>query len=93
MKKILKKEALVETIKSFGKIFIVGFVAYRILKDELFNISYLTETDTRGILEFVSHISFKIVLHTCGVLGVLALLDLAYVKWQFTENLKMTKEG
>jgi len=92
MKRLFNKQAAVESIKSFVKIFIVGYVAYGILKDELFNISYLTETDTRGILEFVSHISFKIVLHTCGVLGVLALLDLAYVKWQFTENLKMTKE-
>ena len=92
LKRIFNKQAAVESIKSFFKIFIVGYIAYGILKDELFNISYLTETDTRGILEYVSHLSFKIVLHTCGVLGVLALLDLAYVKWQFIENLKMTKE-
>lgn len=92
VKKIFKKEALVETIKSFSKIFIVGFIAYRILKDELYNVMYLTETDTQGILEYVGHISFKIVLHTCGFLAILAILDLAFVKWQFIQNLKMTKE-
>jgi flagellar biosynthetic protein FlhB len=92
LKRIFKKEAAVESLKSFAKIFIVGYIAYGILKDELSNISYLTETDIQGILEYVGHISFKIVLHTCGVLGVLALLDLAFVKWQFVQNLKMTKE-
>jgi flagellar biosynthesis protein FlhB len=92
LKRIFKKEAAVESIKSFVKIFIVGYIAYGILKDELSNISYLTESGIQGILEYVSHISFKIVLHTCGVLGVLALLDLAFVKWQFIQNLKMTKE-
>src|SRR6266498_2382380 len=75
LKRLFNKQAAVESIKSFIKIFIVGYVAYGILKNELFNISYLTETDTLGILEYVSHISFKIVLHTCGVLDVLALLD------------------
>jgi flagellar biosynthesis protein FlhB len=92
LKRIFSKKAAVESIKSFAKIFIVGYIAYGILKDELFNLSYLTESDIGGIVEFVSHLSFKIVLHTCGVLGVLSLLDLAYVKWQFKDSLKMSKQ-
>jgi len=90
--RFFRKEALVESVKSFVKIIIVGFVAYRILKDEVYNILYLTETDMNGILDFVGHISFKLVLHSCGMLLILALLDLAFVKWQFIQNLKMTKQ-
>jgi flagellar biosynthetic protein FlhB len=91
-KRFFKKEALVESIKSFVKIFIVGYVAYRILKDEILSVLYLTETDMNGILEFVGHISFKLVLHACGMLMILSLLDFAFVKWQFIQNLKMTKQ-
>jgi flagellar biosynthetic protein FlhB len=92
MKKIFKKEAALETVKSLIKIVIVGYIAYSILKDEIYNVMYLTETDVGGIMEFVSHVSFKIVLHTCGLLFILALLDLAFVKWKYIQDLKMTKQ-
>jgi flagellar biosynthetic protein FlhB len=92
VKRFFKKEALVESIKSFVKIFIVGYVAYRILKDEIHAVLYLTETDMNGILDFVGRISFKLVLHSCGMLLILSLLDLAFIKWQFIQNLKMTKQ-
>ncbi len=92
IKKIFRKESIVETIKSFFKIFIVGFVAYRIMRDEIGNVIILAETDIQGLLEFVGHISFKIVLHTCGILLILALLDFSFIKWRYIQNLKMTKQ-
>lgn len=92
MKKIFKKEAAFETVKSFVKMIIVGYVAYNILKDEIDNVMYLTESDVGGIMEFIGHIAFKIVLHTCGMLLILALLDLAFVKWKYLQDLKMTKQ-
>ena len=90
--RFFRKESLVESVKSFVKIIIVGYVAYRILKDEIYNILYLTETDMNGILAFVGHISFKLMLHSCGMLLILSLLDFAFVKWQFIQNNKMTKQ-
>jgi flagellar biosynthetic protein FlhB len=92
MKKIFKKEAAVETVKSFIKLIIVGYIAYGILKDEIFNVMYLTESGVGGIMEFISHLSFKIVLHTCGLLLILSILDLAFVKWKYIQDLKMTKQ-
>jgi flagellar biosynthetic protein FlhB len=91
-KRLMNKEAAVEALKSILKILIVGYIAYRVLRDEMPAILYLTETDIRGIFTFVSHISYKIVMHTCGIMIILAVLDLAFVKWSYIENLKMTKE-
>lgn len=90
--KLFNKDSLVEMVKAVLKIVIVGYMAYRILRDELDGIIYLTETDIAGILELVKHLAFKIVLHTCGVLLVLGALDLAFIKWRFIQNLKMTKQ-
>ncbi|BDV41465.1 flagellar biosynthesis protein FlhB [Geotalea uraniireducens] len=90
--KLFNKDSLVEMVKALLKMAIVGYMAYKILRDEMDSIVYLTETDLTGILEFVKQISFKLVLHTCGVLLILATLDLAFVKWRFIQNLKMTKQ-
>lgn len=92
MKRLMNKQAAVEAIKSILKILIVAYIAYRVLRDEMPAILYLTETDIRGIFTFVSHISYKIVVHTCGVMIILAVLDLAFVKWNYIQELKMTKE-
>jgi flagellar biosynthetic protein FlhB len=92
MGRLFNKDSLFEVAKSFVKMGIVGYMAYRILSEELESIIYLVDQDLAGIMAFIGHISFKIVLHTCGVLIVLAVLDLAFVKWRFLDSLKMTKQ-
>ncbi|GFO58573.1 flagellar biosynthesis protein FlhB [Geomonas silvestris] len=90
--KLFNKDSLFEACKSLVKLLIVGYMAYKILTEELESIIFLVDQDLSGILEFIGHISFKIMLHTCGVLIVLAVIDLAFVKWRFLDNLKMTKQ-
>jgi len=92
MSKLFNKDSIFEVAKSFLKLAIVSYMAYKILTEEMDGIIYLVDRDLSGILEFIGHLSFKIVLHTCGVLIVLAVLDLAFVKWRFLDNLKMTKQ-
>ena len=90
--KLFNKDALVEILKSLVKIFVIGWIAYRVIKDELQNIAVLSESDINGILAYIGHVSFKIVTHTCGIMLVISILDMLYVKWRYTENLKMTKQ-
>ena len=92
MKRLFQTEALFEGAKSLVKVIIVGFIGYKVLRDEVGTFLYLTEKDVSGLVEYVSHISFKIVLHTSGVMLILGVLDLLFVKWRFMENLKMTKQ-
>ncbi|GFO65765.1 flagellar biosynthesis protein FlhB [Geomonas paludis] len=90
--RLFNKDSLFEVAKSFLKMGIVGYMAYKILAEEMEGIIFLVDQDLQGILQFIGHIAFKIVLHTCGVLIILAVLDLAFVKWRFLDNLKMTKQ-
>lgn len=92
MHKLFNKDSVFEVAKSFVKLLIVGYMAYKILTEEMEGIIFLVDRDLPGILEFIGHISYKIVLHTCGVLIILAVIDLAFVKWRFLDNLKMTKQ-
>lgn len=90
--KLFNKDSLVEMAKAILKIVIVGYMSYKIMRDELDGIIYLTDTDLSGILELLKHLAFKLVIHTCGVLLILGVIDLAFVKWRFMEKQKMTKQ-
>lgn len=90
--KLFNKDALVEIVKSLLKLLVIGWIAYRVMQDEMQNITLLAESDISGILSYAGHVAFKIVTHTCGIMLLIAILDLGYVKWRYTENLKMTKQ-
>lgn len=90
--RLFSKDSLVEAVKSTFKIILIGYVAYRVLRDEITNVLFLVDGDLFSIMNYLTHIIFKIVLNCCGTLLVLSVIDLMYVKWRFIENLKMTKE-
>jgi flagellar biosynthetic protein FlhB len=90
--RLFNKDALVEMLKSLLKLLVVAWIAYRVVNDEMQNITFLAEADIETIFNFVGHIAFKIVIHTCGIMIILGILDMLYVKWQYIENLKMTKQ-
>jgi flagellar biosynthetic protein FlhB len=90
--RLFNKAALVELVKSFLKLLVIGFIAYRVLRDEAQNITFLAEADVKMIMSYMGHVAFKIVMHTCGIMLIISILDLMYVKWQYTDNLKMTKQ-
>lgn len=91
-KRLFNKDALVEMLKSLLKLMVVGWIAYSVIQDEMQNITFLAEADIESIFRFVGHIAFKIVTHTCGILIILGIIDLIYIKWRYIENLKMTKQ-
>lgn len=90
--RLFNKDALVEMLKSLLKLLVVAWIAYRVVQDEMQNITFLAEADIETIFNFVGHISFKIVTHTCGIMIILGIIDMMYVKWRHIENLKMTKQ-
>lgn len=92
VKRLFNKDSIFEVTKSFLKMGIVGYMGYKVLTEEMESIIYLVDSDVAGIVDFLGHLAFKIVLHTCGVLIVLAVLDIVFVNWRFLDNLKMTKQ-
>ena len=90
--RLFNKDALVEMLKSLLKLVVVGWISYRDVNDEMQNITFLAEADIQAIFSYVGHIAFKIVTHTCGIMIVLGIIDMLYVKWRYMENLRMTKQ-
>lgn len=92
LKRLFSRDSLVEGIKAFVKILIIGYVSWRVLKDEVIGSVYLSQSDVPSIVDYVTHLVFRLVMNCAGTLLVLSFIDLLYVKWRFHENLKMTKE-
>lgn len=92
LKKIISPQSLVELLKSIATIAIMSYVVYDTLKDKMGVIFLLYDMPlTQSILllgELVTTLGLKIATFYM----VIALLDWAYQKWKFKEDMKMTKQ-
>ena len=92
LKKLVSLKSLVELIKSLLKILIVGSIAFGVVKKEITKFPPLMQLEVVDILVFIGTVAFKILFLVCLALIVLAALDYIYQRWQYEENLKMTKQ-
>jgi flagellar biosynthesis protein FlhB len=90
--KIISKRSLAELLKSILKIVIVGWAAFSTLKNNYTLLTPLMFQDNIQILSMLGIISFKVVTRCCYVIFILAILDFVFQKWQFEQELKMTKQ-
>jgi flagellar biosynthetic protein FlhB len=92
MKKFFSLKSLVELGKSVLKLLVVGGIAYAVIRKEMEFFPSLMQKGVGDILLFIGGVAFKICFFVCLALIVLALLDYIYQRWQYEENLKMTKQ-
>jgi flagellar biosynthetic protein FlhB len=92
IKRIFSLKSLVELVKSILKIIVVGWIAYGVISAHLKEFPALVDLEVGQILVFIGQVAFKITLYVCLALVLMAALDFIYQRWQFEENLKMTKQ-
>jgi flagellar biosynthetic protein FlhB len=83
---------LVELVKNIVKLIIIGGVAWLVIRGEMQQFPALIHQEVGQILLFICKVAFKIILYVGLVLIILAALDYFYQRWQFEEDLKMTKQ-
>jgi flagellar biosynthetic protein FlhB len=91
-KRIFSKRSFVELAKSLAKIIIVGWAAFSVLNDEMGRLGQLIYQENIQIIRYLGEISFKVMTRSCYVIAVLALLDYLYQRWEFEQNMRMTKQ-
>ena len=90
--KLFSKRSFAELSKSIFKIIIVSWAAFSTLKDNINHIMPLMYQDNVQILSLLGQVSMSVFMRSCCVILVLAILDYMYQKWEFEQNLKMTKQ-
>ena len=90
--RIFSKRALVELFKSLLKIIIIGFFIYRYLMAQIIQVPQYIYLDLYTSMTKIASVIFSLTFQMCGVFLVMAIFDLAYHKWQNTQDLKMSKD-
>jgi len=90
--RLLTLRSLVELFKSILKMTVVAAVVWHTLKDEMPKLIPLMEESVWGILLYTGRVTFKILITTCWILIVLAILDYMYQRWEYEKGLRMSKQ-
>ncbi len=92
IKRLFSLSSLFELVKSIAKIGIVGYFIYLFSAQEIKKATSTALLNTSQILLYMGKASFKIMVKIIFVLGILAVLDYLYQRWEYEESLKMTKQ-
>jgi len=90
--RFVSKQALMELMKSLFKVFSVGYLCYWVIKGEWENIPSLSGQGTEQIVWFITWVGLKLLFYVLLLMVMLAVIDFAFQKYQFEENIKMTKQ-
>lgn len=91
-KNIFSMNAVVELIKSFVKMVVLGYLAYRIMKPLTGDLPMLTEMSLPLGLSFLHDETVHIIAVLMVVITMIAVVDTVYVRFTYYKGLRMTKQ-
>ncbi|MCG8557261.1 MAG: EscU/YscU/HrcU family type III secretion system export apparatus switch protein [Proteobacteria bacterium] len=86
------KETLIEILKSFAKMVLVGVVAYMVLNDAIPSFFVLAMIEPIVAAATVGAAALKLALYAISAFVLLAIVDYRLVKRKFEEDAKMSKQ-
>lgn len=92
VKRIFSVKSLLELLKSVIKIVIISCVIYSTLKKYWNYLFILYDISLNQAIEMVGSIAINLGLKISYIYLVVSLLDFAYQKWKFKDDMKMTKQ-
>ncbi|MGC8925615.1 MAG: flagellar biosynthesis protein FlhB [Calditerrivibrio sp.] len=90
--RLFSKKSLFELLKSILKIFFLGFAAFFIIKSKIATIVTLADADAVSSIHFLGKLIYEVSFKLAIIIMVIALIDFLYQRWQYYEDLKMTKQ-
>ncbi len=91
IKRLVSMNALVELLKSFVKLVVLGFAVYLTLKPLLYKMETLPGVPLLGSMALLQQEAVHILILLLVVFTFVAAGDLFYQRFQFTKSLRMTK--
>ncbi|MTV47812.1 flagellar biosynthesis protein FlhB [Heliobacillus mobilis] len=90
--RIFSKQALVELVKSLGKVTIIGYVAYSAIIKHLYIFPTLIGADIQTAIASISEIAYDVGFRVALLLIAVAALDYWFQWYSHEESLKMSKQ-
>lgn len=90
--RIFSKKSIVELVKNLLKISFIGGIGVMAIMPDMPVLRILPGLDTMDMLIVLHDILLRLIGWMLAVLFVMAIMDYAYQKFDYMENLKMTKQ-
>ncbi|MCM2277224.1 MAG: flagellar biosynthesis protein FlhB [Oligoflexia bacterium] len=92
LKKLLSLKNLLDGLRLTLKMTVVVLISYALVKAQVFEVSGYIASDPAALLPAFGSAGKSIFLALLGVLLVFAGFDFALQKWDFSKNIRMTKQ-
>jgi len=92
VKRMFSARSLVEFLKGLFKLGVIGLITVFMSAPWLTDISMMPDFDMLTILERIYFVSLSIAAGSVMVMFVVAVLDFAYQKFEFTKSMRMTRQ-
>ena len=90
--RLFSKQSVMELIKSLLKLALVGSVAYLSIRAEFKSLHFLGNMELNDIVAYTLATTFKIFIRITLAMILLVVIDFAFQRWDFQNQLKMTKQ-
>ena len=90
--KLVNAKAMVDFLVSIAKLFFVGAILWWYVSSRLDEFMLLRWTWSATILSSIAKLILGMLIRVCVALLVIGLIDMAYQKWKFKDEQKMTKQ-
>ncbi|MDR1577233.1 MAG: flagellar biosynthesis protein FlhB [Deltaproteobacteria bacterium] len=90
--RMFKLRTLVDCVKSVFKMTIIFLMGYLVIRDHLEDFVLMVDMSAIAIGYLVMSIAVELFFKTCLLLLILAAMDYGYQRWQFMQDMKMTKQ-
>jgi flagellar biosynthetic protein FlhB len=92
LRRLISLRALMELPKALLKIVVIAGLVYWNLKDDILALPLMLQMDPQAALFKAGYLTVHMTLWITGALGVLAIADYGFQRWQFARDLRMTRE-
>jgi flagellar biosynthetic protein FlhB len=92
LSRMFSMRALVEGLKSFLKLALIGLVVYLILKSEVHNIPYLVGYSLPELLSYLGQLAVRLFFTLGLIMAGLAGIDYFYQRWDLERQMMMSKQ-
>ncbi|NWO21797.1 flagellar biosynthesis protein FlhB [Oribacterium sp. oral taxon 102] len=92
LKRVFSMKNLVELLKNILKITILLVLLYTLLKEDVLRLARMLDTEVQNAAVLLLHMIYDLVIRVAGVFLLIAFFDYLYQRWQYEQDLRMTKQ-
>jgi len=91
-KKILSVKSLIELFKQVAKLVVIGWVAYKLVKGEILNMSRAMQWDLYQVTTYLKKLITRLVSNVLVAMAALSIIDYIFQRQQFMKQMKMSMQ-